>query len=923
MKKITVAFLIIVFMLSPFKSVYPYAYSMVSEMLCELGIHFYQAGRYEEALHEFKKALIAQPQYEPAKKYIQMIEEILNPHTAVKEEESAEDKSDVISQYLDNLESGRALPAAKKRQPVTSYQKESVAEKQAEQLALPSILTLEESLRQIHQPIEIEKGSSIVIFGRNIQRFLVTSPDILNVEKRDGDRLMVSGKNIGYSYLHVWDDGGRWTLEFLTTFPKPKGPTLAEELLLDEQKSGAFKLRYAVDWSSSEQGRRLDSLNRQYYAWGHYLGLTGVTPYGNVDSQATVRSLRTTTDLTYLTVGLTDGKFGTLKGFSLRGLDFSPGFSNLASSGISTLRGAMVNSPAFDKKIDYTVFWGRESTGKYGGLSPGLQKMKRSYYEGVNLNYLPDSDRRLGVSVFHGYGRDRLEDLSDYTYDTQADWRLGDWGYHYEAGFDSNAFAHLFSSSIIKPRLKFSYELRDVEKNYFNIAGEPWRRGERGGVFNFNLRPVDALEIYNRLDIYQDRLFPALDNQDRLNEDYDFNANYALNPSTGLRAVYSLQNDLGRVGQSRYQMMGTGISKTFYYFRKFNTYFDYRHKERKNYTNPSSDYIDEDIIAGLRCNLIGRLYYFLNQDWNWLEEKYYGNHSQPRAMETGLDFNSQIGNSPFYEDFRLIYRNEEDTGSSLSFFSGEDYLEGYNELTYRPVPDTEVYLSARVRNTWADNPSVDKRMEVDFNAGMRYLWNTGLRWDSVGSVEGYVFRDLNSDGLRERDEAPVSGIKIILGKNQSATTDIFGYYKFNKVKGKKAAVVIDVSSLPLGFVLTVPQKQEVAIQHGGLSRADFGIIARSEISGIVFYDANNNGKFDTQDQPVKGAQITLENGTRMITGTDGWYYFRNISKGEHTITLLLSSLPSQYLPKVPIVKTVEVTEGIAYYHNIPLKKSGE
>jgi hypothetical protein len=204
---------------------------------------------------------------------------------------------------------------------------------------------------------------------------------------------------------------------------------------------------------------------------------------------------------------------------------------------------------------------------------------------------------------------------------------------------------------------------------------------------------------------------------------------------------------------------------------------------------------------------------------------------------------------------------------------------------------------------------------------MRYLWDTGLRWDSVGSIEGYVFRDPNSDGLRQRDEAPVSGIKILLGKNQSALTDIFGYYKFNKVKGKKAYLMLDASTLPLGFVLTLPQRQEVGIQQGGLSRADFGMISRSEISGVVFYDVNNNGEFDIKDQPVRGAVLALENGMKITTAADGTYYFRNISSGEHTISLLLGSLPSQYLPTVPIVREISVTEGIAYYHNIPLKKS--
>jgi hypothetical protein len=42
----------------------------IAEYLCELGINYYDSGRYEEALLEFKKALIVNPDYQLAKEYI-------------------------------------------------------------------------------------------------------------------------------------------------------------------------------------------------------------------------------------------------------------------------------------------------------------------------------------------------------------------------------------------------------------------------------------------------------------------------------------------------------------------------------------------------------------------------------------------------------------------------------------------------------------------------------------------------------------------------------------------------------------------------------------------------------------------------------------------------------------------------------------
>ena len=42
-----------------------FAYSMLPDFLYESGVKFYNAGRYDEALHEFKKALLVKPDFQP------------------------------------------------------------------------------------------------------------------------------------------------------------------------------------------------------------------------------------------------------------------------------------------------------------------------------------------------------------------------------------------------------------------------------------------------------------------------------------------------------------------------------------------------------------------------------------------------------------------------------------------------------------------------------------------------------------------------------------------------------------------------------------------------------------------------------------------------------------------------------------------
>jgi len=791
-----------------------------------------------------------------------------------------------------------------------------------EKSMLLATLYLDDSLADILQPIEIEQGNYIRIVGKGIKRFLITEPRICSAEKQGFDELYVTGQEFGYTYVHIWDNQGRWSIAFLTAPPKPKGLSVAEEMKLKEEEARNFKLRYLMDWSSFESGRRLNSLRRLSYSYFHSLTLNGPTPYGDLDSNVTVRTFRGVTDLAYGTLGLEHGVIGDYKDFSLRTFDFHSGVSNLAFYDVYQ-RGVLFKSPAFDKKIDYTVFWGREQPGMMApSLSPGsAKKSLNAFLSGLNLNVRPKEKQRFSASVFHGRGSLRRQaDLNTYGYDASAEYGFGPWVLDYEAAFDSRKFANLLTAFYRLPKFTLTTEVRDSAKHFQSMTGSGYRAGERGILSTFAYAPSDALRTSAQLDVYQDRRFSNLDNPDYWNEDLRWNAVYTPDFNTSFSLNYTLQNDLGKIGAFRYRNGGIGASRTFDFIKRISTFMYFSRQDNHNLSAPSMDYINEKANVGVRINLLGSLFYYLNGEYNWLKEVVTRNSTQPRAFETGLDWSDRILKSPLYVDFLLTYRDEENTNAPLSFLSGQDYIEGYGELTWRQASDKEIYCSSRVRNIWAEEEGAAKGVEADFRAGIRYLWDTGVHWDPVGIVYGYVFRDLNDDGLMQRDEAPVEGVRVLLGKDQSQVTDIFGYYCFPRVKGRKTHVDIDVASLPPGFVLTGPATQEAGITHGKAGRVDFGIVSRSEITGMIFEDNNGNGQLDQGETGIKRVAVILENGVKAITDNFGRYYFRKAAVGNHTITIDLKSLPTTYIPAVPIFKDIQLFEGVSYVYNVPLKK---
>ena len=934
LKKVSNLLLILAIILSCCPYVFA-QHALITNFLFELGQKYYLQGRYDLALKEFQKALLLNPNLEIAREFIQKIKKempkppplalptppapalppALPPAPPVvvppPKKEVILPREEVIRRALEEFEVRPQILPPEVKIPLPP--------KVLERLILDEKVLF----TQPETRLEIELNKSTIISGKEILRWLVTTEEIISIERDSPDEIRITGENIGMTYLHIWDNRGRWTFRVYSVPPKPVGPTLEEELRLAEEKGATFKLRYSSDGYLHERGRRWETLERISCSHSHRLRLDGPTPYGDLDSALEVRGLRASTDLTYFTLGLTEGRFGRFRDFSLRGFDYSPGFFNLSFGG-AALRGVMLRSPAFDRKVDYCVFWGREGGGRYGGLSPGLAEVRDSFLSGLDLDYRPSERVNYGFSVIRGWGRDRPAYLNEYSYNLDIDYRLNNWDFGYEIAFDSETFGHLLSTVYSRPRLRLTTELRNIDKDFLSITGYGWRRGEIGGLFTLSFIPIKDLHISNRLDIFRDRLFPSPEEDDRYNIDYNFDTIYVVDPLTSLRFDYSLQNQLGRIFPYRSHSQGIGLFRTFDWIRRINTYLIYRHTESKHFGAPLRDFIRDKVSLGMRFNLIADLYYYLNKEFNWLEERYTGIHTRPEALETGISWYGKIPKSPFYGNFRLLYRDEEeDAAAAVVLLTGEDYLEGYGEISYRPRPETEGYISARIRNVWPDNPNLSGRIEVDFRAGIRYLWDTGIRWEQIGSIEGYVFNDLNSDGLMQKDEPPLEGIRLWLGKDRFQITDKSGYYKFKRVRARKAYVNLDASTLPSGFVLTVPVTQEASITHGHTLRLDFGVMARSEISGFVFEDIDGDGKYGLKDKGVSGVIITLEDGTKAITDDRGRYSFLRVLAGERTIILDLNSLPIHYLPQVPLTKKITLFEGVTYNYLIPLKRIKE
>ena len=178
------------------------------------------------------------------------------------------------------------------------------------------------------------------------------------------------------------------------------------------------------------------------------------------------------------------------------------------------------------------------------------------------------------------------------------------------------------------------------------------------------------------------------------------------------------------------------------------------------------------------------------------------------------------------------------------------------------------------------------------------------------SVSGNVYSDANDNGIFNILESGIAGVTVTLtGTNDlgqavsvTTTTSSNGAYNFGNLRPGTYAIA---ETQPANYL---DGKDTIGTQ-GGLTGNDlfsnlllsegqnglnnnFGELLPASVVGNVYYDANNNGLFDTNETGIAGATVTLT-GTNDLgqavsvtatTSSVGAYSFANLRPGTYAIT---------------------------------------
>ncbi|MBF0122833.1 MAG: pilus assembly protein N-terminal domain-containing protein [Candidatus Omnitrophica bacterium] len=762
----------------------------------------------------------------------------------------------------------------------------------------------------------IDLWAALKLEGQNIQRFLVMDPAVVEAKIVTKNQIQINALKRGTTFIHIWDDAGRSTINVDVIIPQPSGEDLVQ-LPTKSEHARPFRVVYATDWGSYYYGDNIPNLERRSLSVQQSIGVDGETPYGDFDASGGFSGYGKEMYSTTYTMGLTGVPIPGTTNFNVRIFDDMRHLSSLTLPGVR-LRGGFIDTNLFKDTLGVSLTQGRFQPSFFSYFG-GSGRSRKAYIDALGLTLYPnDPDNQISLNYARDYGPEREDYLTKQAFSLEGRKKIDKFRLSGEVARDDHYVSSLSGIHWADDSVRTGVNFRNINKNFTTVTNAPSGLGEIGATWTGDAT-WEKLSANAALDVFQDKLNPSLNNPQALNYDTSAHVRVPLNEAVAVDVNGHYIDNPGQASPRRFQSGDGRVSANFdVWGGREGTVFTGGAVQRSRYAySAPSEYDRCSLISGVQVPLAKGLDCYANYEYSWLFEPYSGLHSNPNVMNAGMNYNRELTRK-MAGNFGIAYRNEDDMRGTNSFLAGEDSLMFSSGLSFTPVNDVNVFLDGRLRNVWAQIPDNPSYNDLDLRIGMRMALGTSFYWDPKGGISGFVFKDKDGDGrFTIRQDEGIPGVKVKVG-DQEVVTDEKGWYRA-EVRSKKVTVTPALETIAPGFVFSTPASAEVDIFQGISKRVDFGLTTQSGIYGVVFVDKNGNGAPDKDDQFVGRVMFSLDGTVKQISDSRGAYFFKNVSPGKHTLVVDMRSLPIEFIPLVKLKIEVNVAEGTTYISHIPLK----
>ena len=190
--------------------------------------------------------------------------------------------------------------------------------------------------------------------------------------------------------------------------------------------------------------------------------------------------------------------------------------------------------------------------------------------------------------------------------------------------------------------------------------------------------------------------------------------------------------------------------------------------------------------------------------------------------------------------------------------------------------------------------------------------------NSYGAVSGRVYQDVNLNGRFDAGvDLPQANARVRVDGSRYAVSDADGNFRIETVLRGEHSVYLDLLSVRADLTLLDNTEQQIALDSSRDVVVDFRVVRTGRVSGLVWFDSNENGRVDDGEQPLPDVRVVTGSGRDTLTDENGYFLIGDLPPGEHILLLDEKTLPER-TRSITGSQTVKILAGNATDTRFPV-----
>ena len=165
--------------------------------------------------------------------------------------------------------------------------------------------------------------------------------------------------------------------------------------------------------------------------------------------------------------------------------------------------------------------------------------------------------------------------------------------------------------------------------------------------------------------------------------------------------------------------------------------------------------------------------------------------------------------------------------------------------------------------------------------------------NSYRTVTGKVYQDINLNGRFDPGiDQPQANARVRVDGSRYSVSDAEGNFRIESVVRGEHSVYLDLLSVRADLTLLDQTQQQITLDSRDVV-VDFRVVRTGRVTGVVWFDVNENGRVDDSERPLPDVRVVTGSGRDTLTNENGYFLIGDLPPGEHILLVDEKTLPER------------------------------